>query len=128
GYRPRPSLASHVVSYYGRGTHQHHVPLAHSGRPLPVELHRRLILGIEPASSGDVIARSVRSEAGSHRVPDATDLLFHIAVHFAEHRRGGGSGALGQLADVAHTIDRAPVDWEALVSRSRAYRLSGAVF
>lgn len=126
-YRPG-AVPHHLVAYYARGKHQHRVPLVHGKHPMAVELHERLTLGIDPFSTDEVFARSVVSGWGAIRLPDPTDLLFQVAVHFTEDRRAGSRRALAQLADLARTIDRQPVDWEALELRSRSYGLSNAVF
>ena len=127
GYRP-VGLPRHLRAYYDRERHQHRVPLVHDQHPLPVELHERLILEIDPVSTDQVFARSAEGRGGSLQLPDPTDLLLQVAFHFARDRRGRSYGALCQLADLAYTIDRQPIDWEELERRSCSYGLSDSAF
>jgi Uncharacterised nucleotidyltransferase len=127
GYRPHPLFPAPLLAVHRQGEHHHSVPLAHRDRGLSVELHGRLIDGIDPASTSGFIARSRASARGRHRLPDQTDLLLHLAVHFAIDRRRSTYGALGQLADMGHVIDGGQVDWDLLTGRAREIRLEGAV-
>ena len=115
----------------------HHAPaLIGEEELVAVELHRHIATASESTSFPieEVWQRARPSHAGSHRLPSPEDLLLHVSFHFTRNRLGGSyqtrntGGALAQIADIARILHQQTIDWDALVSGARRYRLDAAVF
>lgn len=113
--------AGEAMSSYA--AHRHYPPLKRRGR-LPVELHTT-VDPCEPPfrlSLEDVWARTQPDEMlnSGTRVLCAEDLLLHLSTHMGYSHLLGSS--LVRVCDIAVWLDRfsSEVDWDAIVSRSRA--------
>jgi hypothetical protein len=90
-------------------------------------LHRHVL----PDARFDVAELWSHARPGGDRsylLPDGEDLLIHLAAHFFKDRLRRSAGSLGQLADLAWTLQALAIDWDLLVRRSFAYGLHGRVF
>jgi Uncharacterised nucleotidyltransferase len=92
-----------------------------------VDLHRHVLPDAD-FDIGEYWGHARPSRVGVHLLPDHEDLLLHLAGHFFKDRVRRSEGSLGQLADMAWLVHAAPVDWDVVVARARAYGLHGRVF
>jgi hypothetical protein len=123
GYSTDAGMAPRMLD----GRHWHYPRLIRSDRRFGVELHRRLSFGFEELAAG-VMARGSKRAQGGLLFPDRCDLLIMVAIHFSGNRTLASAAALGQLADMAWTIDRCAVDWSALTDRVAGHAAGRYVF
>jgi hypothetical protein len=113
----------------GAAAARHDAKLVSSDGLVPIELHRRLVDGIDHArfDLGEVWARARRSSHGPHLLPSPHDLLIHVCLHFVAGRAVRSEGALAQVRDIAWIAHRGSVDWTQLWAVSRRYGVAGRV-
>ncbi len=92
-----------------------------------MDLHRHLLADAD-FDIAEVWAHARPSRSGAHLLPDAEDLLIHLAAHFFKDRVRRSAGSLGQLADIAWLVHTTTVDWDVVSARALAYGLGGRVF
>jgi hypothetical protein len=106
--------------------HQHSTPLEDSdGLQVGLELHTALFTQqapfILPASQMWEGARRITIGGAPAFVPSPEDQLLHAALHFAwSHEMS--FGAWRTLRDVERIVASSPIDWQALIAKSRAAR------
>jgi hypothetical protein len=107
----------------------HHYQLVRGGGTVIVELHQRLFIDRPDADLDGLWSRARSGDASpARRLPSPEDLALHVAVHFGTDRVKQRDSALGQLADLVRIAERWTIDWDAVVERAAAARLSDRLF
>jgi hypothetical protein len=142
GYRPLSSPRSERETRAWMRVNHHHDPaLVDDHQIAAVELHHHIAMA-EERKHFDIAGKweRARPTAGPppHLLPSREDLLLHVCLHFTRsrlggsYRHGGSGGALAQLSDIAWIIGapgaRRPLDWDALITAARLYRIDARVF
>jgi putative nucleotidyltransferase-like protein len=137
GYRAvSPGPSPEQTSVQLEVTEHHDPALIGEDHLLAVELHHHVTIAGEGIrfDIDDFWQRARTSANGGHLLPSPEDLLLHVCLHFTRNRLGGSyrhrhtGGALGQVCDIARVVEHEPLDWNALVSAARSYRLGARVF
>jgi hypothetical protein len=115
----------------------HHDPaLIDEEHVVAVELHRHVTMTGEGNGFDidEVWQRARPAPSGAHLLPSPEDLLLQVCFHFTRNRLGGSyrrrhtGGALAQICDIARIVGGEAIDWQAVVTAARRYRLDAAVF
>jgi hypothetical protein len=136
GYRPESEATDATPASLPLKPIAHHdAALVGEERLVAVELHRHVALAEEGAFAIDGFWQRARpAPHGAHVLPAPEDLLIHVCLHFTRNRLGGShqhrhtGGALGQICDIARIVEHESLDWQALVTNARSYRLEARVF
>jgi hypothetical protein len=129
GYTPDVSWRSDA---WYEAHHHHLAPLHSPDGSLIVELHRTIV---DPRAARvpieDLWARAGVARIGGIAVGvlAPSDLILHLCLHLG-HDNMFANGRLRDLRDLAETIRRygAAVEWDAVVERTRAWRVSRYVY
>jgi hypothetical protein len=114
----------------------HDAPLIDPEQILAVELHRHVaIAGESNRYDIDEVWQRARPVPGEvFLLPAPEDLLLHVCLHFTRNRLGGSyrhrstGGALAQICDIARLVEHEAIDWPAVSSAARRYRVDAVVF
>jgi hypothetical protein len=130
GFHPAPALDPRSTSAWMRANHLHDPALVADDGVTAVELHHHIGIGAERAyfDVSDIWDRARPGRGRAHLLPSAEDLLIHACFHFTRNRSGSQHGALGQICDIARIVERERIDWDAVASIVRGYRLQTRVF
>jgi hypothetical protein len=132
------SLVAETLGYTVRGMRvspddaarwHHHYQLVRGNGSIIIELHRRMFPDRPDEDIQGVWDRAVPGgRTPAHLLPSPEDLALHVAVHFGTDRVKQRDSALGQLADLVRIAERWTIDWDAVVERAAAARLSDRLF
>ncbi|MBM3777296.1 MAG: nucleotidyltransferase family protein [Acidimicrobiia bacterium] len=110
--------------------HQHLAPRRSRDGACMIEIHSHIVGAFSPVQLpiADLWRRSrpARIAGVAARVLAPEDLLLHLCAHFFEDV--GHKPTLRIPSDVMETIRRYPLDWDAVLSSARAYRMAKRLY